>query len=103
MPVRLFGYSDAGPKHVQPHRHRLPERTNNSQDIGSATTSASHVQAHLISRMHMCLNVGGTYPKVGRRVLADGFEFASFQHLHVLVPCCCNNTAAEFVWGVFAI
>ena len=30
-----------------------------------------------------------------------GFEFASFQHLHVLVPSCCNDSAAEYVWGVY--
>lgn len=55
----------------------------------------------LVLQMHMMLDCreyatrrsdGVSWPVV--------FEFASFQHLHVLVPCCCNNSAAESVWGV---
>lgn len=55
----------------------------------------------LVLQIHMMLEMSGV-----RDRRSDGvswpvvFEFASFQHLHVLVPCCCNNSAAEFVWGV---
>jgi hypothetical protein len=54
---------------------KLPETTNSLQDIRSAT-SAPHVQTHLcgdFANAYGCLNVGGTQPKVGRRVLAGGF------------------------------
>jgi hypothetical protein len=30
------------------------------------------------------------------------FEFASFQRLHVLIHCCWNNSAAEFVCVAYA-
>lgn len=70
--------SDAVPKYVQLHLlyfYRLPETTYSCQDNRSAT-SAPHVQTHLcgyFASAYGCLNVGGTRPKVGRRVLADGF------------------------------